>query len=54
MIYQTMIYQTTIYQAMLCQAMIYMVRERRLGRPARPVGEDARPPELLSSGLAVE
>jgi hypothetical protein len=37
-----------IYQTMIYQAMIYMVVEER--RLARPVGEDARPPQLLSSG----
>jgi hypothetical protein len=50
MIYQAMIYQAVIYQAMIYQTMIYMVRERRLGRLSRPVGEDARPPQLLSLG----
>jgi hypothetical protein len=38
-----------IYQEMMYQAMIYMVVEER-ARLARPVGEDARPPQLLSSG----
>jgi hypothetical protein len=49
-IYQAMTYQAMIYQEMIYQTMIYMVQERRLVRLARPVGEDARPPELLSSG----
>jgi len=39
-----------IDQTMIYQATIYMVQERRLGRLARPVGEDVRPPQLLSSG----